>query len=234
MPVPSRTLIHYPIKQMLLRHQAAMPSSLHWTLLLVEVHEDDKRYTAFTSPFRLYDYNRLPKGLCNSPATFLRMMLSIFVDQNFLSLLCYLDDVLVFTPTEDLTIELLELVVCRLQVHNLKLAPKKCHFLKKSVRFLGHIVSAEGIATDPEKVRSITALAEEDLMEDGTGAPSQQKIRSFLGMVVFCQQFIEGFSSIARPLFGVTTGPKAPRQKSRKCRPLRWTLVAADWTEECR
>ena len=108
------------------------------------------------------EYNRLPQGLCNSPATFMRMMLSIFGDQNFLSLLCYLDDVLVFAPTEDLALERLEMVFARLQEHNLKLAPKKCHFLQKSVRFLGHIVSGEGIATDPEKVRSITALSEED------------------------------------------------------------------------
>ena len=201
----------------------------------VEVHEDDKRYTAFTSPFGLYEYNCLPQGLCNSPATFMRMMLSIFGDQNFLSLLCYLDDVLVFAPTEEVALERLEMVFERLQVHNLKLAPKKCHFLRRSVRFLGHIVSAEGIATDPEKVQAITALSEEDLMEDGTGVPSQRKIRSFLGMVVFYQQFIEGFSSIAKPLFSLTAGPKVPyRQKIRKGRPPQWKLAATDWTEECR
>ena len=139
----------------------------------VEVHEDDKKYTAFTSPFGLYEYNRLPQGLCNSPATFMRMMLSIFGDQNFLSLLCYLDDVLVFPPTEDLALERLEMVFGRLKEHNLKLAPKKCHFLQRSVRFLGHIVSAEGIASEPEKVRAITALSEEEVMEDGTGVPGR-------------------------------------------------------------
>ncbi len=62
----------------------------------VEVHEDDKRFTAFTTPFGLYEYNRLPQGLCNSPATFMRMMMNIFGDQNFISMLCYLDDILVF------------------------------------------------------------------------------------------------------------------------------------------
>ena len=59
----------------------------------VEVHEEDKRFTAFTSPFGLYEYNRLPQGLCNSPATFMRMMMAVFGDQNFLSLLCYLEDI---------------------------------------------------------------------------------------------------------------------------------------------
>ncbi|KAJ8396773.1 hypothetical protein AAFF_G00013720 [Aldrovandia affinis] len=71
----------------------------------VEVHEQDKKFTAFTSPFGLYEYNRLPQGLCNSPATFMRMMMSIFGDQNFLSLLCYLDDVLVFAPDEKLALQ---------------------------------------------------------------------------------------------------------------------------------
>ena len=53
-------------------------------------------------------------------------------------------------------------------------------------------------------------------------------------MVGFYQQFIEGFSSIAKPLFSLTAGPKALLQKRRKCRPLQRTLVAADWTEEYR
>lgn len=56
------------------------------------LHEEDRKYSAFTTPMGLYEYNRLPQGLCNSPANFMRMMTSIFGDQNFLSLLCYLDD----------------------------------------------------------------------------------------------------------------------------------------------
>ncbi|XP_055366431.1 uncharacterized protein LOC129604370 [Betta splendens] len=200
----------------------------------VEVHEEDRKYTAFTSPFGLYEYNRMPQGLCNSPATFMRMMLTIFGDQNFLSLLCYLDDVLVFAPTEDLALKRLEMVFQRLKIHNLKLAPKKCHFLRRSVRFLGHIVSADGIATDPEKVAAITSLTEADLMEPGTNIPSPRKVRSFLGMVVFYQQFIEACSSIARPLFSLTTGTKSPRGKGRKRQQVHRKLTAADWTEECR
>lgn len=143
----------------------------------VEVHEDDQKFTAFSSPFGLYEYNRLPQGLRNSPATFMRVMLNIFGDQNFLSLLCYLDDVLVFAPTEELAMECLQMVFKRLKVHNLMLAPKKCKFLQQSVRFLGHVISVDGIATDPEKVTAITTLSEEDLMEDGTATPSQRKIR---------------------------------------------------------
>lgn len=65
----------------------------------------------------------------------------------------------------------------RLKTHNLTLAPKKCHFLRSSVKFLGHVTRADGIATN---------------------VPSQRNIRSFLGMLVFYQQFIEDCSSIAK------------------------------------
>ncbi len=198
----------------------------------VEVHEDDRKYTAFTSPFGLYEYNRLPQGLCNSPATFMRMMLTIFGDQNFNSLLCYLDDVLVFAPTEELALERLEMVFKRLKTHNLKLAPKKCHLLRSSVKFLGHIISADGIATDTEKVTAIASVTEDDLMVEGTNVPCQRKIRSFLGMVVFYQQFIEDCSAIAKPLFSLTAGRKAPRGKWKR-RMCQRELSASDWTEEC-
>lgn len=109
-------------------------------------------------------------------ATFMRMMLGIFGDQNVLSVLCYLDDVLVLSPIEEIVLERLDMVFRRLQVHNLKLAPKKCHFLRRSVKFLGHIVSADGISSDPDKIKSITSLTEADLMEVGSGVPSKQKI----------------------------------------------------------
>lgn len=123
------------------------------------LHEDDRKYSAFTTPMGLYEYNRLPQGLCNSPGSFMRMMTSIFGDQNFLSLLCYLDDLLVFAPTEKMALERLELVFSRLRTHNLKLAPKKCWFLRRSVKFLGHIIDEAGVATDPSKVDSISQMS---------------------------------------------------------------------------
>lgn len=78
----------------------------------------------------------------------MRMMLSIFGDLNFSSLPCYLDYLLVFAPSEEGALARLELVFSRLQANNLKLAQKKCHFLRRSVRFLGHVVDAEGVSVD--------------------------------------------------------------------------------------
>ncbi len=76
----------------------------------IPIHEDDRKYTACTTPVGLYEYNRMAQGLCNSPATFSRMMTSIFGDQNYLSLLCYLDDLLVFGKTEKEALDRLEMV----------------------------------------------------------------------------------------------------------------------------
>lgn len=165
----------------------------------------------------------------------MRMMLSIFWDQNYSSLLYYLDDVLIFAPTEKLGLQHLESVYERLKAHHLKLSPMKCHFMKRSVRFLGHVISEGGVATDPEKVKAVAGMTEKALMEDKTDLPSQGKIMSFLGMIGYYQHFIEGCSTIAKPLHGLTTGTKAPRHgKSKRKRGIHRKLTAADWTGECK
>lgn len=79
-------------------------------------------------------------------------MMGIFGDQNFLTILCHLDDLLVFAPNESVMMERLELVFSRLRTHGLKLAPKKCHLLRRSVRFLGHVIDVRGVTADPDKV----------------------------------------------------------------------------------
>lgn len=168
----------------------------------IAIHEEDRKYTACTTPVGLYEYNRMAQGLCNSPATFSRMMTSIFSDQNYLSPLCYLDDLLVFGEALDR----LEMVFSRLTDHNLKLSQKKCYFLRKTVKFLGHIVSKSGITTDPAKVSAFSELRVMDLMEGDGKTPSPTKIKSFLGMANYYSNFIESFSTLAKPLYKLTAG----------------------------
>lgn len=165
----------------------------------IPLHESDRRYTIFTTPLGLYEYNRLPQGLCNSPASFMRMMLSVFGDLNFSGLLCYRDDLLVFAPSEEEALRRLDMVFSRLRANNLKLAQKKCHFLCRSVRFLGHMVDSSGVSVDQEKVNVITTFSKGDLMNNDGFTPSQQKVKSFLGMVLHYQHFVTG--CIAKPLY---------------------------------
>lgn len=198
------------------------------------LHEDDKKYSAFTTPMGLYEYNRLPQGLCNSPGSFMRMMTCIFGDQNYLSLLCYLDDLLVFAPDEASALERLEMVFSRLRSHNLKLAPKKCFFLRKSVRFLGHVVDETGVSTDPSKIEGIMKMSRGDLMEADGVTPSAKRIRSFLGMVNYYQHFVPNYSAIAKPLFSLLSGQKCKRGRktTAKARTQSRRLSAVDWTGE--
>lgn len=100
--------------------------------------------------------------------------------------------------------------------NNLKLSPKKCHFLRRSVRFLGHIICKDGVKTDPSKVQAINDVQEADLMESDGRTPCAKKIRSFLGMVLYYQHFIEGCSAKAKPLFNLVAEPATPR-KRRRC-----------------
>ncbi len=201
----------------------------------IPMNEDDKKYTAFTTPLGLHEYNRLPQGLCNSPASFMRMMLGIFGDMNFSKLLCYLDDLLVFAPSENEALSRLHTVFQRLRENNLKLSPKKCHLLQRRVKFLGHIIDSGGVSVDPAKVEVITRITAQDLMDNDGCTPSVKRIKSFLGMVFYYQHFIPNCSSISKPLFGLTAGQKrrGKLSKDRKFQGTYRKLGPSDWTTEC-
>ena len=95
----------------------------------VAVEECDKEKTAFVTPMGLYEYNRMPFGLCNAPATFQRLMQHCFREEIFQTLLVFLDDVIVYSSTLEQHLERIETVFKRLRTHGLKLKPSKCHFL---------------------------------------------------------------------------------------------------------
>ena len=122
----------------------------------VELKEDDKVKTAFqVGPLGFYECNRMPFGLCNAPATFQRLMERCMGDMNLRDCLIYLDDIIIFSSTFDEHLGHLEAVFKRLQEHNLKLKPSKCEFLRNRVVYLGHVVSEEGIHTDPSKIEAV-------------------------------------------------------------------------------
>lgn len=121
----------------------------------VSVAEKDRAKTAFCMPFGLFEFQRMPYGLCNATGTFQRLMERIFGDQRFHSLLLYLHDVVVFSSTFKQHLERLELVFSSLREHGLKLKLKKCNFFQLEVKFLGHVVSASGVSTDPDKISAV-------------------------------------------------------------------------------
>lgn len=147
----------------------------------------------------LYEFNRMPFGLCNAPATFQRLMQRCLGGMIHESLLIYLD-VIVYSPDFDSHLQDLEAVFQRLLEMGLKLQPKKCRFLQKEVTYLGHVVSQRGVATDPAK----TAVVEQ---WEVPGTVHQ--LRSFLGFVGYYRRFVKDFSKIAAPLNRLLQGSKA-------------------------
>lgn len=185
----------------------------------VAVHEKDRNKTAFTTPFGLYEYLRMPFGLCNAPATFQRLMQATMSDLVFQIVLVYLDDLLVFSSTFSDHLVRLETVLKRLKETGLKVKMEKCHFLQPEVRFLGHQVSAQGIGTDPDKVSAV---------KQWPIPRTVKELRSFLGFCSYYRRFIEGFSQIAGPLHDVVNVCVRESSQARVNQMFR-----AAWTPQC-
>ena len=127
-------------------------------------------------------------------------------DQQFVTLLLYLNDICIFAPTIDKMLDRIELVFDRLKQFNLKIKPKKCQFFDTSVLFLGHILSAKGISANPEKVEKVRTWP----------VPRNIKeVQSFLGLASYYRRFIDKFAEKARCLHKLV-GPTS--NKHRKAR----------------
>ena len=177
-------------------------SSYHQVPL--KVSDADK--TAFICREGVYRFKTMPFGLCNAGTTFQRLMDIVLSGFSFEICLAYLDDIIFFSKDEQSHVERLRLVFTRLQSAGLKLKPSKCHLLQRSVSFLGHVVSPEGIATNPQKI---------DVIISWPIPKDAKEVRAFLGICGYYRRYVEGFSAIAKPLHELT-------EKSRRF----------DWTSE--
>ena len=177
--------------------------SAYWQ---VEVEEADKEKTAFTvGPLGFYECNRMPLGLSNAPATFQRLMENCLGDMNMHSCLIYLDDIVVFSRTFGEHIERLEKVFERLVDAGLKQSPAKCNLFQKELKYLGHIVSPEGVSTDPKKV---------DCVKEWPVPQNLKQLQSFSGFVGY-YRFIKDFSKISRPLYDLFKGSGCGKKKGK-------------------
>ncbi len=161
----------------------------------VEIAEEDRPKTAFVTSQGLYQFKVMPFGLSNAPATFERLMEKVLIRLQWSHCLCYLDDVIVFGPTFQKTLENLELVLERFKKANLMMNTKKCKLFQTSVKFLGHIVSREGISCDPEKIFSV---------QNWRVPENKTEVLSFLGLASYYRKFIPMFSAVAYPLNNLT------------------------------
>ncbi|XP_042072601.1 uncharacterized protein LOC106632647 [Haplochromis burtoni] len=178
----------------------------------VPVSEQDKPKTAFCTPFGLFEWNRMPFGLCNAPGTFQRLMQRMFGDQQCQSLLLYLDDIIVFSSSVSQHLQRLEMVMARLQQQGLKAKLEKCAFFQQKVNYLGHVISCEGVSTDPAKV---------DAVAKWQCPRSVSELRSFLGFASYYRRFVEGFAALA----ALAAGTKTKKGSGQS--------LSAIWTPQC-
>ena len=153
-------------------------------------------------------FMRMPMGLSNSAPVLERLMEQVLTGLTWRTCLVYLDDIIIFSNSFEKHMQNLREVFQRLKEANLKLSPKKCNFLKKEVKYLGHIVSESGVSTDPSKIQAV---------RDWPIPKNIKEVRGFLGLTSYYRKCILKYADRAKPLHKIT-------EKNQK-------FV---WTEDCR
>ena len=178
----------------------------------IRMENTSREKTAFVTPQGLYEFFVMPFGLTNAPAVFQRLMQKVLAGLNpdcgpdFVAV--YIDDVLVFSRTLEEHMTHVQRVLERIKQAGLKLKPSKCFFARREVEYLGHLVTPEGLKTNPKLIEAIKQFPRPT---DVSG------VRRFLGLASYYRRFIEGFSKIAEPL----------RELTRKNAVFQWTSASA-------
>ena len=167
---------------------------------LIRIREGDEWTTAFRTRYGHYEYQVMPFGLANAPATFqsyINDTLREYLDDFCIA---YLDDILVYSTTREEHTEHVRKVLTRLLQTGLYVKLEKCEFYVSKVGFVGFLVSPAGIAMEPQRVEAIQSWPEPKSFRD---------IQVFIGFANFYRRFICGFSTIAAPLTSMLKGSKA-------------------------
>ncbi|XP_061357447.1 uncharacterized protein LOC133301768, partial [Gastrolobium bilobum] len=168
------------------------------------IRPSDVPKTAFRSRYGHFEYLVIPFGLTNAPAVFMDYMNRIFQPYLDQFVIVFIDDILIYSKTEEEHVGHLRTVLQVLKEKKLYAKPSKCEFWLKSVKFLGHVISAEGVAVDPNKIEAVL---------DWERPKTVTEVRSFLGLAGYYRRFIKGFSTMVLPLTRLT----------RKETPFVWT-----------
>jgi hypothetical protein len=157
----------------------------------VRIKEEYISNTTFRTRYGHYEFIVVPFGLSNTQAIFMCLMNGVFQEYLDKFFIVFLDDILIYSKSEEENENHLRMVFQLLRENQLYAKLSKCSFYQKKIHYLGHIISKDGIAVDPEKI--------EDIRE--WSAPNNvTKVRSVMGLVGYYRIFIEGFSKIAYPI----------------------------------
>jgi hypothetical protein len=157
----------------------------------IKIRPEDIPKTTFTTRYGLYEYLIMSFGLTNAPAHFMYLMNSVFMSELDKFVVVFIDDILIYSKNKEEHAEHLRIVLSCLREHQLYAKFSKCEFWLDEVPFLGHVLSAEGVAVDPGKVKDIL---------DWKPPISVHQVRQFLGMVGYYCRFIPDFSKVSKPI----------------------------------
>jgi hypothetical protein len=157
----------------------------------MKIRECDIPKTAFVTRYGQYESTVVSFGLTNAPAYFMIMMNKVFMEELDKFVVVFIDDILIYSETAEEHAERLRIVLERLRQNQLYAKFSKCEFWLEKVAFLGHVLTAEGVAVDPEKIEAVLEWQQPKSVTD---------IRSFLGLAGYYRRFIENFSKIAKPM----------------------------------
>ena len=158
----------------------------------MRIREGDEWKTAFQTRYGHFEYQVMSFGLSNAPASFQGYVNKILVEKLDVFVIVYLDDILIYTKNASQGhVEAVRLVLGEFQKHGLFTNLKKCCFHQKEIRFLGYVISSQGIRIEEKRIDVVKALPEPKSVQD---------IQVFIGFANFYQRFIQGFSKITAPL----------------------------------
>ena len=157
-----------------------------------EIRKEDQHKTAFTINNKKFEYNRIPFGLVSAPMFFSRIISDTLIDLLGDQVLCYLDDIIVFSKNEEEHLGRIEEVLKRLAKVDLKIKLEKCIFFAKEINFLGYVVSGEGLQMNEARADAIRKMPY---------PTSKRTLQAFLGACNYYRMFVEGIASIAEPLY---------------------------------
>ena len=157
----------------------------------IPMDADSIEKTAFVTREGTFAFKVMPFGLCNAGATFQRLMDLLMAGVAYKICLVYLDDIIVFSRDLKQHLERCKIVFRRLREAGLKLKVSKCNMIRDQVQFLGHIVSREGIATDPEKIEKVENWPQPRNLHD---------VKAFYGLCSYYRKFVKDFAKIAAPM----------------------------------
>jgi len=161
----------------------------------IRVREQDIKKTAFSTRYGHYEFKVMSFGLTNTPACFMETMNSMlhpYLD-NFV--VVFIDDIIVYSKTEEDHARHLRTVLETLRQHKFYAKLKKCEFWLSEVGFVGHVINQHGISVDPSKISTVVNWAR---------PTNVKEVRSFLGFTGYYRRFVKNFSTIAKPMTKLT------------------------------